>query len=307
MVLPAPRALLRRLFESAGYRLEDRPIGLRAFRSRDHRAVIFVSGGRSPADLEEEFPAGTVHRTVLYPDDPGPEVRRSAAERGMEVLDPFTLGPGLGELLLLPSADPAGGGAAPLSGSTVLTVPPGRFATGGRIVAPRLGQADAEALAGVVGFRYVLRLLPRFIAAFRVRAASPHGGMDHPSEHLVAVNGISGRVEIWEEGERELVPDIPEEHEQLEPLLSPAEGRDLAETELRRRYTVSVDHLEQYGGAIVIERRRVPPGPEDLRIGPFVLVHAPFWYVESAEGRVVLDAVTGARAPTGDPDLDVVE
>ena len=25
------------------------------------------------------------------------------------------------------------------------------------------------------------------------------------------------------------------------------------------------------------------------------------------EGRVVLDAVTGARAPTGDPDLDVVE
>jgi hypothetical protein len=112
---------------------------------------------------------------------------------------------------------------------------------------------------------------------------------------LVAVNALTGEIEIWEEGERELISQLIDSHEKLEPVLSERDCREISERELRKRHTVNVDHLEQHGGAIVIERRRVAPGPGDLRIGVSILVHVPFWFVESWRGRLVLNAVTGSR------------
>ena len=47
------------------------------------------------------------------------------------------------------------------------------FPEGERIIRPRLGQSEAEALAGVEGFRYSLRLVPFFVTAYRVRVPIP--------------------------------------------------------------------------------------------------------------------------------------
>ncbi|MCI4329032.1 MAG: hypothetical protein L3J86_05555, partial [Thermoplasmata archaeon] len=66
----------------------------------------------------------------------------------------------------------------------------------------------------------------------------------------------------------------------------------------------SVDHTEQHGGAIVIERRKVPPAVDDLRLGQSVLVHVPYWYAEGPDGRLVLDAVTGTRTVPDAPGID---
>ncbi|HTT26566.1 MAG TPA: hypothetical protein VMH90_06385, partial [Thermoplasmata archaeon] len=111
-----------------------------------------------------------------------------------------------------------------------------------------------------------------------------------------------GRVEVWEPSDRELVTDLPEPSQRLSPTLSEGEAHALAEEAIRRRHSASVDHTEQHGGAVIVERRRVPPGPGDLRIGPAVLVHVPYWYAESTEGRVVLDAVTGVPVVPVEPD-----
>jgi hypothetical protein len=289
--------LLRRLFDAAGYRLEDRPLGLRALRPSDRRGVFFVEGSPNPADVAGEFPSEIVHRTIVYPDDPGPLARAMAADRGLEILDASTLGPGLGELLLL--TQPEMPADASIQGDE-LSGPMGAFVEGERVIRPHLGEPEAMAIAGVDGFRYLLRLLPFFLAPYRVRVPTPHGGRGPVTQHLVAVNALSGRIEVWEEGERDFIGDLEEPHERLEPVLTEADCRRLAEEELRRRHTAEVDHVEQHLGAIVIERRRVPPGPGDLRIGPAVLVHVPYWYVESPEGRVILDAVTGRRVGPAD-------
>jgi hypothetical protein len=106
----AASSVLRRLLEAAGYRLEDRPAGVRAVRARDHRAVFIVAGLRSPIEMESEFPGDAIHRTLIYAEDPGEVARKLAAEHSIEVLGPSALGPGLGELLLPPpSADSASG------------------------------------------------------------------------------------------------------------------------------------------------------------------------------------------------------
>jgi hypothetical protein len=288
---------LRRLLVAARYRVEDTSLGLVAYRSLDRRAVAIVAPGTSPLDLEPAFPVDAVQRTLVYPEEPGPAARGAAAEHGIEVLVPETLGPALGELLLLPElslgpAEREGSESAPGPLETpIATFPPGE-----RLVRPRLGRPEAELLAGVEGFRYTLRLVPYYVAPYRVREPVAPGRAGATREYLVAVHGLSGRVEVWEGGDRELAAELAEPHERLEPIVADERARELAERRLRERHTVSVDHTEQHGGALVIERRRVPPGPEDLKIGSFALLHVPFWYVEGADGRVVIDAVSGARS-----------
>jgi hypothetical protein len=291
------------LFEAAGYRLEERPPGLLAIRARDHRAVLVLAEASPPPDVEGEFPPDAVHRTLVYADDPGPVVRALAADRGMEVLDSTTLGPAIGELLLLPAENARG--LVPPEDADDLAMPEPISPTGDLVIRPRLGEAEAVALSGVEGSRYLLRLVPFYLAPYRVRVPTPHGNRGPVTQHLVGVNAISGRVEVWEEGERELVDELEGPFERLAAVRSEQECLLLADTELRKRHTVEVDHVEQHAGAVVIERRRVPPGVKDLRIGRPVLVHVPYWYVESVGGRVVLDAVTGRRlGPLGEDTSD---
>jgi hypothetical protein len=288
---------LRRLLTAARYRVEDGTVGLLAYRSVDRRAVAVVGGALSPIDVERELPSEAVHRTLIYAEEPGAAARGAAAEHGLEILVPETLGTALGELLLLPEltirpADRLGEEEKP----GPLETPIAAFPPGERVVRPRLGRPEAEMLAGVAGFRYTLRLVPYYVAPYRVREGAAHGRSGTVREYLVAVHGLSGRVEVWEPGDRELGGELNEPHERLEPTVADERARDLAEAKLRERHTVSVDHTEQHGGALVIERRRLPPEPEDLKIGSFAIIHVPYWYVEGADGRVIIDAVSGARS-----------
>ncbi len=291
--------LLRRVLMAAGYHLEDRPLGLRAIRRADRRAIFVVSSAGSLEELASEFPDECVRRTIVCAEDPGEAARSFAAEHGLEILVPETLSSALGEMLLLgppvESVEPAAPGP--------VTTPPLAFPNQERTIRPRLVREDAERIAGVDGFRYTLRLVPYYVFSYRVRTPAPHGGAGPVTDHLAAVNAISGKVEFWENREPEWVAEIEEPHQRLEPSMSEASALRAAEEETRHRHTVSVDHSEQHGGALIIERRKVPPGPDDLHFGPPVLVHCPYWYVESAEGRVVLDAVTGTRSTDRDADL----
>jgi len=293
-----PSSTLGRLLDAAGYRVEARGESLVAVRSRDRRAVVIVATSRSPAEIESWFPSDAVQRTIVYDDDPGPVARALAADRSIEILDPTTLGPALGELLL-PS--PLGPEPDAEGADDTLLEPPFSIAPAGeRTVRPRLGRAEAEVLAGVEGPRFTLRLVPFFVAAYRVRTASPHGQHGPVQRQLVAVNAITRRAEVWGEGDRELVTELEEPHQRLAPQLAEAQAGPIALEAIRRHHTVHVDHTEQHGGALVIETRRVPPAPEDVRIGPFALLFVPHWYAEGAEGRVVLDAVTGRRTASVD-------
>jgi len=296
-------SILGKLLEAAGYRVEVRQDLLVAVRGRDRRAVVVLGAARSPADVESLFPVESVRRTIVYDDDPGEAARALAADRGIEVLDPSTLGPGLGEILLQP---PVGVELSPVDSEQAGPLePPFAIAPHGeRTVRPRIDRSEAESLAGVDGPRYTLRLVPFFVAAYRVRPASPAGGHGTVVRNLVAVNAVTRRAEIWEEGDRELIAELAEPHQQLSPQLEESQVTPLALDAIRRHHTVHVDHTEQHEGALVIETRRVPPSSDDIRLGPFVLLYVPHWYVEGSQGRVVLDAVTGRRtvAPeTGGP------
>jgi len=290
--------LLRRVLMAAGYHLEDRPLGLRAIRRSDRRAVFVVASASSIEEIASEFPDECVRRTIVCAEDPGEPARVFAAEHGLEILVPETLGSALGEMLLL---GPAVETAEPVVPGPV-TTPPLAFPNQERTIRPRLAREDAERIAGVEGFRYTLRLVPYYVFSYRVRTAAPHGGPGPVTDHLVAVSAISGKVQYWENREPEFVADIEEPHQRLEPSVQEEAAQGIAEEATRRRHTVSVDHSEQHGGALIIERRRVPPGPEDLHFGPPVLIHCPYWYVESADGRVVLDAVSGAKTPESEID-----
>jgi hypothetical protein len=287
---PAPPILLR-LLSAAGYRVQARGDASLAVRVRDRRAVVLVAATRSPAELESLFPTDSVHRTILYDDEPGPVARTMAADRGIEILDPSTLGPALGELLL--PSQPAEA-QDPIHGPTLET-PFSVLPEGNRIVRPRIGRREAELLVGAEGPRFTLRLVPYYVAPYRVRPASAYGEGGKILDRTVAVHAVSRLAEVWEDGDRELVRDLDLPYQFIAPELTAAEAAGIALDAIRRHHTIHVDHTEQHEGALVIETRRVPPGTDDVRIGPLQLIYLPHWYAEGPQGRVVLDAVTGRR------------
>jgi hypothetical protein len=295
-----PSSVLGRLLAAAGYRVEPRGEALLAIRARDHRAVVIVSSVRSPTEVEALFPPDAVQRTIVYDDEPGEVARTLASDRGIEVLEPSTLGSALGEILL-PGPSALSEGNSGSEDATPLEPPFSLTLEGQRTVRPRIGRIEAEALAGVESPRYLLRLVPFYVAAYRVRPASPSGGAGAIQRQLVAVNAVTRRAEIWDDGERELVERLDEPHQSLSPQLSESQAIPIALDAIRRHHTVHVEHSEQHGGALVIETRRIAPSSDDIRLGPFVLLFVPHWYAEGIEGRVVLDAVTGRRATAPDP------
>jgi hypothetical protein len=289
-----PSSVLGRLLEAAGYRVEVRNEATVAVRSKDRQAVVIVATARSPVEVESLFPADAVRRAIVYDDEPGPVARALAADRGIEVLDPSNLGSALGEILL-PSPGASDDLPGPSEGAPSLEPPFAIAPEGERTVRPRIGRNEAETLAGVEVRRYTLRLVPFYVAAYRVRPPSPQGGPVAPVRQLVAVNSLTRRAEIWNDGDRELVGEVEGPHQRLLPQLAEAQAVPIARELIRRHHTIHVDHTEQHGGALVIESRRIAPAEEDIRLGPFVMLYVPYWYAEGPEGRVVLDAVTGAR------------
>ncbi len=294
-----PSSVLGRLLEAAGYRLDLHDDATLAVRSKDRRAVLIVGAARSPAEVDRWFPTDAIHRTIVYDDDPGATARALASDRGIEVLEPSTLGSALAELLLPSPQGPEGGGDEGNEHSS-LEPPLSVLPDGDRIVRPRIGRAEAETLAGVDAPRYTLRLVPFYVAPYRVRPSSPHGAPGGVVHRLVAVNAVSRRAEIWEDGDRELVSEIEEPHQRLVPQLGESQAVAVATDAVRRHHTVDVEHTEQHGGALVIETRRMLPSTDDLRLGPMALLYVPYWYAEGSEGRVVLDAVTGRRLSPSD-------
>jgi hypothetical protein len=288
-----PSSVLGRLLEAAGYRLEPRTEATLAVRVRDRRAVLIVGAARSPVEVEGWFPTSSVHRTIVYDDEPGPAARKLASDRGIEVLAPQTLGGALAELLLPSPASLDSDARVP--DEEPLAPPFSILPDGERIVRPRVGRSEVDTLAGIDGSRTTLRLVPYYVAPYRIRTASPHGGSGPVLRRLVAVNAVSRRAEIWEDGDRELVPSIPEPHQRLAAQLAEGSAAAIATETIRHHHAVDVEHSEQHGGALVIETRRVVPATDDLRLAPFALFYVPFWYVEGSDGRVVLDAVTGRR------------
>ncbi len=303
MSAPTPLPLLKRLLEAAGYRVEVRPEALVALRSEDHRVVLLDRTRRSAADLEPLCPPDTARRAIVYAQDPGEALRAAAAERGIEVLDPSSLGPALGEMLLPPSrAAPAAEVLEPLVDP--LDVPFPVLPSDARIVRPRIDRREAEIRAALRDARYTLRLVPYFVAAYRVRTVAADGGPGPVSHRLVAINATTRVPEIWEEGERELAEEIAGPAQRLAPQLAEPLALNLAVEAVRRHHAVRVDHTEQHSGALVIESRRVLPAVQDVRLGPLTLLYVPFWYAEGSGGRVVLDAVNGQGARSFEPAAD---
>ncbi len=295
-------APLERILSAAGYEVQTRPEGLLAVRGRDRRAVVVVRGLLSPVEIAPLFPPDIVHRSAVYREDPGSVARSLAADRGIEVVDRSTLGASLGEILLWPGIQvPA---RSEEETRAPLEPPMAVFPAGEPIVRPRLGRREVELMHGIEGARYRLRLVPFYLGAYRVRSPAAHGEPGPTSDHLVAVHAISQRAEIWEIGDRDWTPDLSDPHERLDPVLPVEAAEARAREAIRRHHTISVDHTEQHGGTMVIEKRRIPPAPEDIRIGPMATIFIPYWYVESSRGRHVVDSTTGREVlPDGDgPD-----
>ncbi|MGI0055670.1 MAG: hypothetical protein ACREB9_02260 [Thermoplasmata archaeon] len=291
---------LRALLEAADFQVTERSEGWVASRGRDRRVLVLLRDVRAPHDVEGAFPPDAIYRAVVYPEDPGAVARGLAAELGIELFDTDSIGSALGEILLGDHAH-GGSGSVPPADGLPLEVPMVVIPDGERTVAPRVDLEEAARIVDDPSLRPTLRWVPYYVAPYRVRVASPHGNPGRTDEHLVAVNALQRHAEPWERGAYELTA-AAEVTARLAPEIERGAAEEVALEWIRRHHTIRVDHTEQHGGTVVMETRRIPPRPDDVRLGPMALVHVPFYYFEGARGRVVINAATGrAYSPADDP------
>lgn len=316
-----PSAFVQRLLASAGFSVERHQGLWRAVRESDGRAVLLLAGAELPAGFSQIFPGQCRSRWVLFGSTPSAEERDRLHMDGVSFIEPDTLSERIGEVLLPSSGaereEPVPRALPPArlpsirehDGRERLMTDPGPFPEepsslpaelwpGERIVRPRLSEDDALRLAWsrLVPFRVTLVLIPYYLFEYTLRQEERRS---NEAPRLLAVQGIDGTTESWAMGDRELVGMLPTPHRRREPVLSSDEARDFALRAALEANISHVDHTEQRGGALIIERRRVAPQEDDVRLGPAVMLHVPFWVVDGADGRLVFDAVTGAALAAG--------
>lgn len=303
----------RALLLAAGYEIHPRGSSWTALRPQGRQSVTVVHTlseaggiGASP-DPEGGGNAPRTLTVVFDPELPDGPLPQSAASGGA-VVSWRDLPRVLGDLLL-PGASPGGegvpGSPAPLpiraprewraertAGPGDSTLPPDLWPAGEQVIRPRLDQADAMRMAEarLVPLHSTLLLLPHYLFGYVVVGGD---GRPRTGPALAAVQALTGHVVFWPPGERELVSSLSVPHQQQEPVLSPGDAEARAREALRERHAGYVDHTEHRGGALIIERRRVPPQDEEITLGPANLVYVPYWVVEGWTGRLVIDAVTG--------------
>jgi hypothetical protein len=95
--------------------------------------------------------------------------------------------------------------------------------------------------------------------------------------------------------------------------VAPERAMELARDHLMATHTriVEIETMDEENDVAFMERKRVAPRPDQLRIEPMGIVERPYWRLRGRNGAVLVDAltgeVTGEELRTYDPDAVVVD
>ena len=149
-------------------------------------------------------------------------------------------------------------------------------------------EAGEMGRAEVGMFQQVLELVPHW--AFKYEISHPI--LKEERGGFVMVNAVTGTARQWEQ-EAVSTTGITVPHKRVEPVLDEDDAASAAKELIVELETVEVESVEESGGAVVTERKRFVPDPEDIALEPLGLLYMPFWCMEGTEGAMILNATTG--------------
>ncbi len=164
---------------------------------------------------------------------------------------------------------------------------------GERIVRPIIEISDVKEISRqtVSGFRHRLELVPHYVYGYTCdlymdgnRVASEKG--------TLSVNGLTQRVENWNE-RSEIVYALELNHRRLEPTLDSGDAKKLSKQAIVRMHSYDKEIIREEGHVTVMERKKVAPKEEEVKLDDMGIFYIPIWCVEGVHGVMIINASTG--------------
>ena len=163
---------------------------------------------------------------------------------------------------------------------------------GETIIRPAMGLEDIRELGRktVGGFRYTLELVPHYIFSFDCELVLDTDRVRKSG--LVGVNAITRKADLWKQN-YETVASLNHAHKKLEPVARESEAFAIAKRFATEKSAMEFERVEEKEHAVVIEKKKVKPKEEQMRMEKKGLVYLPVWGVEGTNGVMIVNAASG--------------
>ncbi|MDD1767731.1 MAG: hypothetical protein LUQ27_04095 [Methanomassiliicoccales archaeon] len=164
---------------------------------------------------------------------------------------------------------------------------------GERIVKPTITMNDVREISRqtVGGFRYRLELVPFYVYAYSCDLYVENKKIGSESGQL-SVNALTKKVEKWDD-RVEIVFALDQSCRRLEPMLDAEEAKGLVRDEVVRVYSYEREIIRDNGQVTVVEKKKVSPRAEDVRLEGQGIFYSSIWCVEGIHGVMIVNAGTG--------------
>lgn len=164
---------------------------------------------------------------------------------------------------------------------------------GERIVKPTITMNDVREISRqtVGGFRYRLELVPFYVYTYSCdlyiedKKLGSEGG-------TLSANALTKKVEKWND-KVEIVFSLEQSYRRLEPMLDAEEAKGLVKDEVVRMYSYEREVIRDSGQVTIVEKRKVSPRAEDVKLEGQGIFYSPIWCVEGIHGVMIVNAGTG--------------
>ncbi len=164
---------------------------------------------------------------------------------------------------------------------------------GERIVKPTITMSDVREMSRqtVGGFRYRLELVPFYVYAYSCDLYVEEKRIGSENGHL-SVNALTKKVEKWDD-KAEVVFALDQTCRRLEPMLDAEEAGGIVRDVVVRLYSYEREVIRDSGQVTVVEKKKVSPHAEDIRLEEKGIFYSPIWCVEGIHGVMIVNAGTG--------------
>ena len=166
--------------------------------------------------------------------------------------------------------------------------------TSEKIIKPEISSKEAKIKSrDIGGFRCEMKLLPYYLVEYRTEVIKEGDYNTQEVSGFIAVNAISKQYEVWKRS-FETLTDLNEKYTTLQADISEKRIKEIVKKAIIKERTEEIEEtVVEDSTATIIEKIRIKPIEDTIKIDIVGKYYMPLWYVEGVNGSKIINAVSG--------------
>lgn len=162
----------------------------------------------------------------------------------------------------------------------------------GEILLPKILKDKAEMIAKkfVHPISYELNLVPYYIYDYQCEFIISEGSIEKTAG-TIGINGVTKFGELW--FNFNFAKDLEIPYKKINPNFDINTFGQIAKKQIIELNTRSIESTKDSESVVIVEKKKIRPKPENIKIEARGMVYLPLWIIEGPDGKVVLDAING--------------